>query len=345
MFDYNKRPEELMTPDIMRLVLSIHEHRGKQELYRVTTPAILDRLCEVATIQSTAASNRIENIKTSDKRLRDILAEKVKPKNRDEREIAGYRYVLDMIHTQYEHIPITPNVILQLHRDLYRQVDSAFSGNWKDSDNQIQERLPDGTMAVRFQPTSAAGTPAAVEALCAEYNKAIERGENDPLILSAMFVFDFVSIHPFNDGNGRMSRLLTLLLLYKSNYLIGKYVSIEHEIEKTKDTYYEALEASSSGWHEEANDYLPFVSYLLGVVLTCYKTLDMRMEVIDTLNPERLIRHFFETHLGAVSKREITDAYPTVSTRTTERVLKKLQDEGFIEKTGAARATRYRRIG
>lgn len=345
MFDYESRPEELMTPDVMGMVSAIHEHRGKQELYRSTKPDILDKLCEVAIIQSTAASNSIENIKTSDKRLRDILAEKIEPKNRDEREIAGYRYVLDMIHTQYEHIPIASNVILQFHRDLYRQLDSAFAGNWKDSDNQIQEQRADGTMAVRFQPTSAAGTPAAIETLCNEYNNAIKLGKYDPLILSAMFVFDFVSIHPFIDGNGRMSRLLTLLLLYKSNYLVGKYISIEHEIEKTKSTYYEALGASSSGWHEGENDYLPFVSYLLGVQLTCYKTLDMRIEAAAGSNAEEMIRAFFESYLGAASKREITDACPTVSSRTAERVLKKLQDEGSIEKIGAARSTRYRRIG
>lgn len=344
MFDYENRPEELMTSDVMGMVSAIHEHRGKQELYRATKPEVLEKLCEVAMIQSTAASNRIENIKTSDKRLRDILAERIEPKNRDEREIAGYRYVLDMIHTQHEHIPVTPNVILQFHRDLYRQLDLSFAGNWKDGDNQVQERLADGSMAVRFQPTSAARTPAAVENLCSEYNKAVKLGKFDPLILSAMFVFDFVSIHPFNDGNGRMSRLLTLLLLYKSNYLVGKYVSIEQEIEKTKDTYYDALGASSAGWHEGKNDYLPFVSYLLGVVLACYKTLDARIETASTSSSEELVRDFFESHLGTASKRDVTDACPTISTRTVERILKKLLDEGSIEKTGAARATRYRRV-
>ena len=345
MFDYESRPEELMTSDVMGMVSAIHEHKGKQELYRATKLEVLDKLCEVAMIQSTAASNRIENIKTSDKRLRDILADRIEPKNRDEREIAGYRYVLGMIHAQHEHIPAMPNVILQFHRDLYRQLDLSFAGNWKDSDNQIQERLADGSLAVRFQPTSAAGTPAAVENLCNEYNKAVKLGKFDPLILSAMFVFDFVSIHPFNDGNGRMSRLLTLLLLYKSDYLVGKYVSIEHEIEKTKDTYYEALGASSIGWHEGKNDYLPFVSYLLGVVLSCYKTLDARIETASTSNSEELVRGFFESHLGAASKRDVTDACPTISTRTAERVLKRLLDEGYIEKIGAARATLYRRVG
>ena len=155
------------------------------------------------------------------------MAEKTTPRNRDEREIAGYRYVLDMIHESHDTIPVTPNVILQLHRDLYRFSDDSFAGKWKDSDNIIAERLPGGRTVARFTPTSAAGTPAAVERICSEYSIQISKETYDPLLISLAFVFDFVSIHPFNDGNGRMSRLLTLLLLYRSGYTVGKYISIE----------------------------------------------------------------------------------------------------------------------
>lgn len=224
----------------------MREHRGRQALYEATRPDVLETLVEVAKIQSTSTSNKIENISTSDKRLRDLMAEKVEPKNRDEREIAGYRYVLDLVHESHDDIPVTPSVILQLHRDLYRFCDSSFAGRWKDSDNVIAERSADGELVARFRPTSAAATPAAVQRICDEHAAQMDSGTYDPLLVSLMFAFDFVSIHPFNDGNGRMSRLLTLLLLYRSGYTVGKYISVEKEIETTKETYYEALAASSA---------------------------------------------------------------------------------------------------
>ena len=260
-----------MVPEIVSALGTIREHRGKQALYAATRPDILKGLVEVARIQSTGASNRIENISTSDKRLRELVADKVEPHNRDEREIAGYRFVLDMIHERHDAIPVKPGVILQLHRDLYRFSDTSYAGTWKDADNVIAERTATGEMVARFRPTSAVGTPSAMERLCDEYAEQITKGDYDPLLVSLIFVFDFVSIHPFNDGNGRMSRLLTLLLLYRSGYTVGKYVSIEKEIERTKSTYYEALAASSIGWQDGNNDYVPFVTYMLGVITACYK--------------------------------------------------------------------------
>ena len=218
-----------MSPEIMSSIGDMREHRGRQALYEATRPDVLESLVEVAKIQSTSASNKIENIATSDKRLRDLMAEKAEPKNRDEREIAGYRFVLDTIHERHDAVPVTPGVILQLHRDLYRFTGDSFAGRWKDSDNVIAERSASGEMVARFRPTSAAATPAAVDAICREYRAQIEAGTYDPVLVSLVFVFDFVSIHPFNDGNGRMSRLLTLLLLYRCGYTVGKYVSIEKE--------------------------------------------------------------------------------------------------------------------
>lgn len=223
---------------------------------------MLEGLVEVAKIQSTEMSSRIENISTSAKRLRDLMADKVAPMNRDEREIAGYRYVLDTIHESHDDIPVTPNVILQLHRDLYRFSGDGFAGRWKDSDNVIAERAASGELVARFRPTSAAATPGAVERICEEYRLRVEQGVYDPLLVSLIFVFDFASVHPFSDGNGRTDRLLTLLLLYRSGYTVGKYVSIEKEIERTKETYYEALTASSVGWQDGENDYTPFVTYM-----------------------------------------------------------------------------------
>ena len=335
-----------MTPEVMAAIGDMREHRGKQELYAATRPDVLESLVEVAKIQSTSTSNKIENISTSDKRLRDLMADKVEPKNRDEREIAGYRYVLDMIHESHDAIPVTPGVILQLHRDLYRLSGDSFAGHWKDSDNVIAERAADGELVARFRPTSAAATPAAIERICEEYRLQLEEGAYDPLLASLLFVFDFVSIHPFNDGNGRMSRLLTLLLLYRCGYTVGKYVSVEKEIELTKETYYEALAASSAGWQDGENDYVPFVTYMLGVMTACYKELDRRFAIASAPGGnEEMLRAYFGQLVGTATKYDIMDANPSMSKRTIERILKKLQDEGVVEKVGAARSTAYRRVG
>lgn len=343
-FDYSRQLSTLMSPEIMSSIGDMREHRGRQALYEATRPDVLESLVEVAKIQSTGASNKIENIATSDKRLRDLMAERAEPKNRDEREIAGYRFVLDMIHERHDAVPVTPGVILQLHRDLYRFTGDSFAGRWKDSDNVIAERSASGEMIARFRPTSAAATPAAVDAICREYRAQIEAGTYDPVLVSLVFVFDFVSIHPFNDGNGRMSRLLTLLLLYRCGYTVGKYVSIEKEIERSKETYYEALGASSAGWQDGENDYTPFVTYMLGVMTACYKELDRRFAIAaGPKGGEGMLRAYFEQLVGAATKRDIMDANPSISKRTVERVLKKLQDDGTIEKTGSARSTAYRK--
>ncbi|MFZ2755776.1 MAG: Fic family protein [Atopobiaceae bacterium] len=344
-FDYEKILPTLMTPAVVNAVSGIHEHRGKQDLYLVTEPDRLERLCEVAKIQSTGASNRIEGIGTSDGRLRDLVEMRTEPRNRDEREIAGYRYALNMIHESHDHIDVTPGVLLRLHRDLYRYQDVPFAGRWKDSDNVIAERDEEGGLVARFVPTSALLAPDAVTSLCDTYAVVSAEGVWDPLLVCCLFVFDFVSIHPFSDGNGRMSRLLTLLLLYRGGYLVGKYVSIEQEIENTKETYHEALAASSIGWADGANDYLPFVTYLLGVVSACYKALDERMAVVSSEGTnEGALRAYFGGLVGSASKRRIMDDNPQMSQKTIERILRTLQEEGVVEKIGAARSTSYRKV-
>ena len=344
-FEYGKVLDSLMTPEVVSALGGVREHRGRQELYKSLQPATLEKLCEVAKIQSTGASNRIENISTSEVRLRELMQRKSEPANRDEREIAGYRYVLDMIHERHDSIPVTPGVILQLHRDLYRFCDVSFAGRWKDSDNVIAERAADGRMVARFVPTSAAETPGAIERICEEYGRWAKDGTYDPLLVSLVFAFDFVSVHPFSDGNGRMSRLLTLLLTYRSGYDVGKHVSIEAEIERTKATYYEALAASSAGWAEGKADYAPFVTYMLGVMNACYADLDARVALLSTGGKgEDILRAYFADLVGTATKRRILDDNPTLSKRTAERVLQKLQAEGVIEKVGAARATAYRRV-
>ena len=343
-FEYEKTLDMLMISEVVSALGDIRELKGKTASLSALNPETFSALIEVAKIQSTGASNRIENISTSDKRLRELMTNKTDPKNRDEREIAGYRYVLDEIHESHDNIPVTPNVILQLHRDLYRFSGDSHAGKWKDSDNVIAERTAEGELVARFIPTSAAGTPAAVERICREYSRQIDDGTYDPLLASLVFVFDFVSIHPFNDGNGRMSRLLTLLLMYRNGYDVGKYVSIEKEIENSKESYYEALSASSTGWQNGENDYVPFVTYMLGIVTACYRELESRFSVVALpAGNEESIRAFFDRLVGTATKREIMDANPNMSQRTLERILAKLQDEGVVEKVGAARSTAYRR--
>lgn len=333
-----------MSPEIVNALGDLREYRGKQDLYQATRQDVLDSLEDGAKIQSISGSNKIENISTTDKRLREIVQDKIQPKSHDEREIAGYRFVLDLVHSNFAGIDVTPNVILQLHRDLYRFTNYSFGGSWKDADNVIGERAEDGEMVTRFTPTSAAATPGAIKAICDEYNAIIKGGVYDPLLASLVFTFDFVSIHPFNDGNGRMARLLTLLLLYRNSYTVGRYISIEQAIKQTVETYYEVLKESSTGWQDGKNDYQPYVMYMLGILVSCYKDLDERFAALASSGTgEDKLRSYFEHLSGSVTKYEIMDAYPTLSQRTIERALKKLQDEGLVEKIGAARSTAYRK--
>lgn len=258
-YHYNQFYPQLLQPDIVALLTRIHEFKGEQALFIEAKADTLTKLVEIAKIQSTEASNKIEGIYTSDERLKKLVQDKTTPRTRNEQEIAGYRDVLATIHESFDYIPPKPSMILQLHRDLYKFSGMSYGGNYKTADNVIAETDAQGNKTIRFQPVPAWETPEAVEALCRAYEEAVGTGEMDPLLLIPMFVLDFLCIHPFNDGNGRMSRLLTLLLLYRAGYIVGKYISIEKLIEESKETYYEALQQSSLNWHEDANDYAPFV--------------------------------------------------------------------------------------
>ncbi|MDR2671109.1 MAG: Fic family protein, partial [Oscillospiraceae bacterium] len=244
-FDYKGIPKVLLTPDIVAMLSSIHEHKGKQELHIAAHADVLTTLTEIAKIQSTGASNAIEGIHTTDKRLEELVRDKSAPRNRTEQEIAGYRDVLSTIHESYDYIYPRPNIILQLHKQLYSFGGSAIGGSYKNSDNFIAESDAQGNQLVRVQPVPAFLTASAMDDLCSAFIESLDKGEYDPLLLIPMFVLDFLCIHPFNDGNGRMSRLITLLLFYRAGYIVGKYVSVEKLIEGSKDTYYEALQDSS----------------------------------------------------------------------------------------------------
>ena len=346
IFDYRKTPEKLLTPEIVQMIASIHEHKGKQELFLEANQDELKTLLEVAMIQSTGASNRIEGIYTTDKRLKELVSEKAEPRNRSEEEIAGYREVLAMIHESYEYIVPRSNMILQLHRDLYSFSRGAVGGNYKNSDNLIAEIDAEGHEKVRFIPVPAFQTAEAVEELCNRFWEAWEADYIDKLILIPMFVLDFLCIHPFNDGNGRMSRLLTLLLFYKAGYIVGKYISMEMLIEKTKETYYEALQASSGDWHENENAYEPFVRYYLGVTLKAYNEFENRVEHLKNRSlskPDR-IKDLIDQKIGKITKKEIMDTCPDISKTTIERTLTELVKNGHIAKVGSGPATGYVRI-
>lgn len=341
-YDYTKKWEQLLTPEIVGLLTRIHEYKGEQTLFIEAQADTLAHLTEIAKIQSTEASNRIEGIYTSDERLRLLVKDKTIPHTRSEQEIAGYRDVLNSIHESYDYIPIKPSIILQLHRDLYR-FSGINGGRYKNTDNVIAEEDAQGNRTIRFQPVPAWETQDAMERLCQAFDEAIGREEIDPLLLIPMFVLDFLCIHPFNDGNGRMSRLLTLLLLYRAGYIAGKYISIEKLIEETKETYYEALQTSSQNWHEEQNRYEPFVRYMLGIVLSAYREFSSRVKTLTASGlskPER-IAELIKNTIGKITKAEIQQKCPDISTITIQRTLNKLLENREIIKIGGGRYTAY----
>lgn len=341
--NYKTEYQKLLSPEIVSYLAQIHEQKGQQNLFIEAQKDALSELLEIAKIQSTEASNRIEGIITTDDRLKKIVMNKTTPKGRSEREIAGYRDVLNTIHENYDFIPVRPGMILQLHRDLYKFSNSAIGGSFKNSDNIIAEELPDGTKRVRFQPVPAWETSEAMDSLCSALQEALTDPEMDPLLLMPMFILDFLCIHPFNDGNGRMSRLLTLLLLYRSGYFVGKYISLERLIADSKTTYYEVLQDSSTGWHEGTNDYLPFVRYMLGIVIAAYREFVSRVDVLITRGlskPER-VREIIRSTTGKITKTQIMQQCPDISQKTVERALADMLKNGEVIKIGGGRYTSY----
>lgn len=346
VFDYLVIEKTPLPSDIVSYLTQIHEFRGKQDLYSHQQPEMLEALLMIAKIQSIGASNRIEGISTTEKRLHELAKQSVVPKNRNEKEIAGYQNVLETIHDSYAYIPVTSNIILQLHRDLYRFSESSLGGHFKISDNIIEEIGPDGQHSVRFTPMSAFETPAAMDGLCTAYTDAISHPKIDPLILVPLFILDFLCIHPFNDGNGRMSRLLTLLLLYQNNFTVGKYISMEALIEKAKDTYYDVLQESSVNWIDNDNQIWPFVRYLLGIILAAYRELDLRMGSVEqvSLTKQQRIRLAVDRQIGLFTKRTLLNQCPDIAKITVEKTLAEMKAEGLIEPVGMGRSAKWKKI-
>lgn len=344
-FDCSKLAEKKWDTDILNLVAKIHECKGHQDLFIRQKPVELTRLVEIAKIQSTEASNKIEGIVTTSTRMKQLFEEKTTPRNRDENEIMGYRDVLNTIHESSEYIPIRPSYILRLHRDLLKRAGFSYGGHFKNVQNYIAETRPDGTVVTRFTPTAPCETPEAVENLCNAYEQAIAKEATDSLILIPVFICDFLCIHPFNDGNGRMSRLLTLLLLYKNGYSVGKYISIEKQIEKTKDRYYEALEEADAGWHEEKNDPTPFIRYMLQAILSCYTDFEERTGLMKASGKKStaydIVKKYTEEKIGKFTGAEIVSHCPGVGRSSVLAALKKLTEEGHILREGSGRDTFY----
>lgn len=343
-FNYSIIRNEKWDSELLGLIAAIYKEAGKQEMYLKQRPEELDKLVEIAMIQSTEASNAIEGIVTTNTRIRQLVQEKTMPRNRNEQEIAGYRDALAIIHESFDAIPITRNYILQLHKVLYSHMNNPVAGRTKTVQNYISATYPDGRSATLFTPLDPFETPEAIDRICEEYNRVIGNMELEPLIAIPVFIHDFLCIHPFNDGNGRMSRLLTTLLLYRNGFLVGKYISLEAKIARNKDLYYEALSASQEGWHEGKDDPIPFIKYLLGTILAAYRDFEERFALVETKRTAlETVRLATQNKIGRFTKQDIRELCPSLSLSSVEGAIRKLVESGELAREGSGKSTRYYR--
>jgi len=344
-FNYSEIKNKMWDSDILGLIAAIYKEAGKQEMYLKQRPEELEKLVEIAKVQSTEASNAIEGIVTTSTRIKQLVEEKTTPKNRDEQEIAGYRDVLNIIHKSFDAIPITQNYILQLHKILYSHMNNPMAGRTKSVQNYISATYPDSHVEILFTPLAPYETPEALDRICEEYNRVIGNMEVEPLIAIPIFIHDFLCIHPFNDGNGRMSRLLTTLLLYRSGFYVGKYISLEAKIAKNKDLYYDALSQAQTGWHEGTEDPVPFIKYLLGTILAAYKDFGDRFALVETKLPAlETVRRATMNKIGRFTKQDIRELCPSLSISSIEGALRKLVASGEIKREGSGKNTCYFRL-
>ena len=344
-YNYEQLKQLMMPMETVNLIAKINEYKGKQELYKQQAPQILNTLKDVAIIQSTKASNAIEGIIITDSRLKSIMKNDTNLQDRSEGEIAGYRDVLQLIHSSFDAIPVRESVILQLHKEMYRYI-GIEGGRWKNVDNVISETFSDGTKRIRFEPVAAFETPVVMEKLCEELRERMSKSDVEPLILISVFILDFLSVHPFNDGNDRMARLLTLLLLYQFGFEVGRYISLEKIIEDSKEGYYEALRKSSVDWHYNTNNIFPWLNYLLGTFIVAYKDLESRVGVIESQKggKSQRVQQFIEKKLGYFTKADIRNACPDVSEATINRVLNEMKAQKLIVPEGLGRNAKWKKI-
>lgn len=344
-FNYSEIRNKKWDSDILGLIASVYKESGKQELYLKQQPEKLEKLVEIAKVQSTQASNAIEGIVTTNTRIRQLVEEKTAPKNRDEQEIAGYRDVLNIIHENFDVIPLSQNYILQLHKILYSHMNNPMAGRTKNVQNYITATYQDGHTEIIFTPLTPSETPQALDRICEEYDRVIGNMEVEPLIAIPTFIHDFLCIHPFNDGNGRMSRLLTTLLLYRSGFCIGRYISLEAKIAKGKDLYYDALRKAQTGWHEGKEDVAPFIKYLLGTLLAAYKDFEDRFALVGTkLSSEETVRRATKQKVGRFTKQDIRELCPSFSVSSIEGALRKLVAVGELKREGTGKSACYYRL-
>ena len=344
-FHYTAIREQKWDSEILGLIAAIYKEAGKQEMYLKQRPEELEKLVEIAKVQSTEASNAIEGIVTTSTRIRQLVEEKTAPRNRDEQEIAGYRDALNIIHENFDAIPITRNYILQLHKVLYSHMSNPMAGQTKSVQNYISATYPDGHTETLFTPLAPFETPEALDRICDEYNRVIGNMEAEPLIVIPIFIHDFLCIHPFNDGNGRMSRLLTTLLLYRNGFYVGKYISLEAKIAKNKDLYYAALRQAQEGWHEGTEDTVPFIKYLLGIILSAYRDFEDRFSLVEQKKPAlETVRQATLNKIGRLSKQDIRELCPALSVSSIEGALRKLVASGELKREGNGKNTCYYRL-
>jgi len=321
---------------------ALGEYRGKQALYFHQAPEVLKGLREIAVIESSESSNRLEGVTVSPARLERLVLKRTDPKNRSEQEVAGYRDALGMIHESARDMAFSSNVMLQLHGMLCRYLPDS-GGRWKNADNEIIEKRPDGSARVRFKPTPAHLTPIQIETLTGYYRTSANGRKQAPLVLVPLAILDFLCIHPFLDGNGRVARLLTLMLLYHFNYEVGRYISLERIIEESKETYYETLEASSRGWHEGRHDLMPWLNYFWGVLIRAYREFEDRVGAVRHGRGAKTeqVRLAVLARKQPVAISDIEADCAGVSRDMVRHVLRKMKDEGLIEPRGRGRGAKW----
>ncbi|UTY27330.1 Fic family protein [Treponema denticola] len=344
-FNYSEIKNQKWDSSTLGLIAAIYKEVGKQEMYLKQRPEELEKLVEIAKIQSTEASNAIEGIVTTSTRIKQLVKEKTTPKNRDEQEIAGYRDVLNIIHESFDAIPLSQNYILQLHKILYSHMNNPMAGRIKTVQNYISAAYSDNHTEILFTPLAPFETSEALDKICEEYNRVIGNMELEPLIAIPVFIYDFLCIHPFNDGNGRMSRLLTTLLLYRNGFYVGKYISLEAKIAKNKDLYYDALGRAQIGWHEGKEDVVTFIKYLLGTVLAAYRDFADRFALVEIKLPAlETVRRAALNKIGRFTKQDIRELCPSLSISSIEGGLRKLVSAGELKKEGSGKNICYYRL-
>ncbi|EMB25391.1 Fic family protein [Treponema denticola] len=344
-FNYSEIKNQKWDSGTLGLIAAIYKEAGKQEMYLKQRPEELEKLVEIAKIQSTEASNAIEGIVTTSTRIKQLVKEKTTPKNRDEQEIAGYRDVLNIIHESFDAIPLSQNYILQLHKILYSHMNNPMAGRIKSVQNYITVKYSDNHAETLFTPLAPFETPEALDKICEEYNRVIGNMEVEPLIAIPVFIHDFLCIHPFNDGNGRMSRLLTTLLLYRNGFYVGKYISLEAKIAKNNDLYYDALGRAQIGWHEGKEDVVPFIKYLLGTVLAAYRDFADRFALVEIKLPAlETVRRAALNKIGLFTKQDIRELCPSLSISSIEGGLRKLVSAGELKREGSGKNICYYRL-